>query len=155
MPSPLKISLDGTVVVIGMGNRLRSDDGIGSIVAEQLHTRGTVTVFDAGVNLENYHGKIVALQPDRLIIVDAVDFGGSPGEIRILPARTIETVNLFSTHNVSISLFIHYVQSAISADIIILAVQPKSLVFGETLSPEVAQAARTIEEWFDGAEKER
>ena len=41
----------GTVVVVGIGNTLRADDGVGSLVAEKLRERHPDVVFDAGQDL--------------------------------------------------------------------------------------------------------
>lgn len=92
--------------------------------------------------------KIIKERPDTLIIIDAVDFGGKPGEFRFLEAQDIKTVNLFATHNASISLTINYLQNNLKADIIILIIQPKNINFGDKLSREVADTLDELEAWF-------
>ena len=147
--------LKGKVVILGIGNTLQSDDGIGSLLAGWLKDKVPYIVYDAGASPENYLGKIIKDRPDNIIIVDAVDFGGKPGEFRELEGSAIQTVNLFSTHNASISLTINYLQSHLKADIIILIIQPKRLAFGDKLSPEVSRALELLEDWFLGAAKLR
>lgn len=151
----LKSHLKGKVIVLGIGNTLRSDDGVGSILASRLKSKVPFTVWDVGVSPENYLEKIVREKPDSVVIIDAVDFGGTPGEFKALEAEEVKTANLFSTHNASISLLINYLQSQIKVDIIILIIQPKSLVFGETLSPEVAKTLAELEAWLYGRSKEK
>ena len=146
----LKSHLQGKVVLLGIGNTLRSDDGAGSLLASRLKDKVPYIVYDAGANPENYLGKIIKDNPDNIIIVDAADFAGKPGEIRLLEGQELKTSNLFSTHNASISLTINYLQSSIGADIIILIIQPKSTVFGDSLSPQVDNAVKTLAEWFLG-----
>jgi len=146
----LKSHLQGKVVLLGIGNTLRSDDGAGSLLASRLKDKVPYIVYDAGANPENYLGKIIKDNPDNIIIVDAADFAGKPGEIRLLEGQELKTSNLFSTHNASISLTINYLQSSIGADIIILIIQPKSTVFGDSLSPQVDNAVKTLTEWFLG-----
>ena len=146
----LKSHLQGKVVLLGIGNTLRSDDGAGSLLACRLKDKVPYIVYDAGANPENYLGKIIKDNPDNIIIVDAADFAGKPGEIRLLEGRELKTSNLFSTHNASISLTINYLQSSIGADIIILIIQPKSTVFGDSLSSQVDNAVKTLAEWFLG-----
>ena len=151
----LKEHLKGKVIILGIGNTMRSDDGVGSLLAERIKDKVPFSVWDAGPSPENYLGKIVKEAPDTLVLIDAVDFGGRPGEFSVLEADDIKTVNLFSTHNASISLLINYLQSEIKADIIILIVQPKSIVFGDALSPEVLKTLGELENWFyDTVEKE-
>jgi hydrogenase 3 maturation protease len=146
----LKSHLQGKVVLLGIGNTLRSDDGAGSLLASRLKDKVPYIVYDAGANPENYLGKIIKDNPDNIIIVDAADFAGKPGEIRLLEGQELKTSNLFSTHNASISLTINYLQSSIGADIIILIIQPKSTIFGDSLSPQVDNAVKTLAEWFLG-----
>ncbi|MDD5245963.1 MAG: hydrogenase 3 maturation endopeptidase HyCI [Candidatus Omnitrophica bacterium] len=146
----LKSHLQGKVVLLGIGNTLRSDDGAGSLLACRLKDKVPYIVYDAGANPENYLGKIIKDNPDNIIIVDAADFAGKPGEIRLLEGQELKTSNLFSTHNASISLTINYLQSSIGADIIILIIQPKSTVFGDSLSSQVDNAVKTLAEWFLG-----
>ncbi|MDD5027115.1 MAG: hydrogenase 3 maturation endopeptidase HyCI [Candidatus Omnitrophica bacterium] len=145
----LKLHLRGKVVIMGIGNTLRSDDGIGSILAARLQDKVPYIIYDGSSSPENYLGKIIKDRPDTILLIDAVDFGGEAGEIRFLEGEDIQTVNFFSTHDASISLAISYLKNSLkSAGIFILAIQPKILEFGDKLSPKVAQALKEIEGWF-------
>jgi len=144
----LKSHLKGRVVVLGIGNTLRSDDGVGSILAARIEGKVPWIVYDVGESPENYLGKIIKDKPDNIIIIDAVDFCGEAGEFRVLEAADIKTANLFSTHNASLSLTINYLQNNLKVDIIILIIQPKDISFGDKLSPEVEQALVGLESWF-------
>ena len=156
MLESIKPRLKGKVAVLGIGNTLRSDDGVGSILANRIKDKVGFAVFDAGTSPENYLERLIREKPDTVVVIDAVDFGGSPGEFKILEPNEIKTVNLFFTHNASISLTINYLQIHLKADIIILIIQPKSIVFGEKLSYEVSQSIDRLEDWFyEAAEKER
>ncbi len=75
------------VLVAGVGNVLRGDDGFGVAVVQHLAKRRdlppTVTVVEVGI------GGISLVQDlldgyDVLLIVDAVDRGGAPGTIYLL-----------------------------------------------------------------------
>ncbi len=144
----LKAHLKGRAVILGIGNALRSDDGIGSLLAGRIKDKIPYPVYDAGASPENYLGKIVKESPDNIIIIDAVDFGGKPGEFRVIEGQELQTTNLFSTHNASISMVINYLKSNLKADIIILMIQPKSVSFGDKLSLEVQGAINKLEDWF-------
>jgi len=151
----LKLYLKGKVVILGLGNTLRSDDGVGAVLANRIKDKVPFTVWDVGVSPENYLGKIIKERPDTVIIIDAVDFSGLPGEFKVLEAEDIKTANLFFTHNASISLAINYLKSNLKADIIILIIQPKTISFGDKLSSEVSRALEELENWFNGAGKEK
>ena len=144
----LKSHLKGKVAILGIGNTLRSDDGIGSILASRIKDKVPYTVYDAGPSPENYLEKIIKEKPDSILIIDAVDFGGEPGEVREVEGDDIKTVNLFSTHNASISLTINYLQNNLKIDIIILIIQPKTIIFGDNLSPEITDTLNILENWF-------
>ena len=105
-------------------------------------------VYDAGESPENYLGKIIKEKPDTVVIIDAVDLGATPGEFRVLEAEDVQTANLFSTHNASLSLTINYLQNNLKADIIILIIQPKIISLGDNLSPEIAETLNILENWF-------
>ncbi len=151
----LKLHLAGKVVILGIGNSLRNDDGVGSILASRIKDKLPYIVYDAGPSPENYLGKIIKDKPDNIVIIDAVDFGGKPGEFRIVEGEDIKTVNLFSTHNASISLTINYLQSNLKVDIIILIIQPKNIAFGDNLSPQISETIKILEDWFVEAAKEK
>jgi len=138
---------------VGIGNTLKSDDGVGSLLAIRIKDKVPYIVYDAGTSPENYLGKIIKDKPDNIVLIDAVDFGGTPGEFRELESEEVKTINLFSTHNASISLTINYLQTNLKVDIIVLIIQPKSLKFGDQLSPEISAALDKLEDWFINEEK--
>ena len=144
----LKAHLQGKSLILGIGNSLRSDDAAGSLLAGRIKGKVPYIVYDAGANPENYLGKIIKDKPDTVVIIDAVDFGGKPGEFRVLEGQDLKTVNLFSTHNASISLTINYLQNNFKVDIIILVLQPKSIAFGDRISAEVQESLDKLENWF-------
>ncbi len=149
----LKSHLKAKTVILGIGNTLKSDDAAGSVLAGRIKDKVSYTVYDAGPNPENYLGKVIKDKPGTVVIIDAVDFGASPGELNVFEAGDLASVNFFATHDVSISLLINYLQNNLKVDIIILAIQPKSVVFGDKLSQEVSQAIEELEAWFDDKEK--
>jgi hydrogenase 3 maturation protease len=154
MLTHLKSHLTGKVVILGIGNTLRSDDGIGSILASRIKDKVPYAVYDGGPSPENYLGKIIKDGPDNIVIIDAVDFGAKPGDFRILEGDELKTSNLFSTHNASISLSINYLQSNLKADIIILVIQPKDTSFGDRLSAQVKESLESLEDFFCGSGRE-
>ncbi len=144
----LKSHLQGKVIILGIGNPLRSDDGAGSILASRIKDGVSFLVWDAGLNPENYLNRIIKEKPDTLVFIDAADFGGKPGELRLMEAEEIQTTNLFATHNASLSLLINYLQGNIKMNIIVLVIQPKTIALGDTLSPEVSAVLNNLENFF-------
>jgi len=144
----LKLHLKGKVVILGIGNTLRSDDGVGSLLASRIEGKVPHIVYDSASSPENYLGKIIKDKPQNIVLIDAVDFGGKPGEFRVLEGEDIKTVNLFSTHNASLSLTINYLHNHLKVEIIVLVIQPKSIAFGDNLTPPIQKALDDLEGWF-------
>jgi micrococcal nuclease len=137
--------LKGKVIVLGIGNTLRGDDGFGSILARRLKGKVKATVISAEASPENFLGQIIKEGPDNILIVDAVDFGARPGSMRLFDPQDLRAANLCFTHNTSLGLIAEFIKKGLSADVFILGVQPDSVGFGRTLSRAVKSALREIE----------
>lgn len=153
MLKELKSKLKGKIIILGIGNTMRGDDGIGPILVNRIKDKVSFVVFDVGISPENYLEKIIKEKPDTVVIIDAVDFGGKPGKIKLLEAKDLKTVNLFSTHNASVLLLINYLQNNLKVDIITLNIQPKSIAFGNELSQELRDTLDELESYFYDAGK--
>lgn len=143
-----KRELTGRVLILGIGNTLRSDDGLGSLLARRISGHTAYIVYDAGLSPENYLGKIIQEAPDTVLLVDAVDFAANPGDFKLFASDELQKLNFFCTHNSSLILLVEYLNKNIKSRILILAVQPKSLSFGEDLSPEIDKTLQTLTGWF-------
>jgi len=127
-------------VLLGVGNELHGDDGVGIYVARHFHHEGWVVV-ECGTAPENYIGKVMASAPELVIIVDAADMGLEAGAIRIIPRGRMGTAS-FSTHSLPLSVLISHLETATHAPVYLIGVQPKQMR-GE-MSPEVKEAAKKI-----------
>ena len=65
----------GKVVIVGIGNTMKGDDGFGPALVERLSPKVKAVCIDAGSAPENYTGKIVKEKPDTILIVDALHLG--------------------------------------------------------------------------------
>jgi hydrogenase maturation protease len=74
------------VLVAGVGNLLRGDDGFGVVVAHRLLEQGMpagVRILDIGIG--GIHLVQELLDPvDALVVVDAVDLGRPPGTVLVI-----------------------------------------------------------------------
>lgn len=143
MPPTIKDILKGKVVIIGIGNTLRGDDGFGPALVEKLTGKITAVCLDVGSAPENYTGKIVKECPDTILLVDALHLGLAPGKYEILKKDQILKSG-FSTHDVSPHMFIDYLESKTSASIYMLGVQPKNLSTDLEMSASVKAALEEI-----------
>ncbi len=133
------------VVVIGIGNLLLKDEGIGVHVIRALEEVDTpinikLELIDGGTSpdiLSLFEGA------DKLIIVDAVKAQGSPGTIyRIKPdSLAAEEKGEISAHELGLrqSLKIMELTGGKPKEVVLIGVEPKDIVWGMDLSPELKQ----------------
>jgi hydrogenase 3 maturation protease len=129
-------------VLVGVGNRLSHDDGIGPVVAARLDGAQDWLCVDCGTALENTCGLIVRESPDLLVVVDAARMGLRPGSIRRVPLRAHDRM-LASTHGLPIAFVWERIATAVGR-IVLVGVEPVDLSFGEGLSPAVSLAADAL-----------
>lgn len=132
-------------MVLGIGNRLRADDAVGSIVAEAIVRESSIPAIDAGEMPDNFVSRIWELAPETIIFIDACDFGGKPGEVRVFDESQLEKVVSVpvSTHQLPLPLLLKLIrmQKAVAQTTWLVGVQPQSLeYFTEGLSPAVQKA---------------
>ena len=142
------------LVVLCIGNPLRGDDGFGPRVAELVQGRAGVRVFDGGAAPENELGRIAALEPEVVLLVDVVDFGGRPGELRVLEPQQMREDDV-STHAASLSVLGEFLREACNARCLVLAAQPVRMALDTPMSPELNQAARQAADEIAGAFPDR
>jgi hydrogenase 3 maturation protease len=143
MHDTLKEIIRGRTVFVGVGNELRSDDAIGLLIVEKLRTTIACPCINAGQVPENSFGPIVKEQPRTVIVIDAVQLFMKPGSYQLLTESDIQHTG-FSTHTLSLAVFMQYVREASDADVYLLGVQPRSTDFGEGLTPQLEQSLDEI-----------
>lgn len=128
-------------ILLGIGNVLRGDDGVGPYIASRLHASRWKAI-DAGTSPENFTSVIRREQPQLLVLVDAALMGCRPGEFRVIPPERIEEVAM-STHRLPFSLLISYL-SPVAERILFIGIEPASIKDGEGLSPAVRKGADSL-----------
>jgi len=139
----LKAIRGHSTLIIGIGNRLKGDDGAGCIVCEQLKEIPPGQVIDAGTVPENYIGPIIEKRPEVLVVVDAVDFGGAAGQVKIFKPEELNSA-VFSTHSLSPRLFVDVICQSIPLEVYFVGIQPQDITLGEGLSSQVKEAVGSI-----------
>ena len=140
----LRRSLKGRVLLIGAGNELRSDDGVGAILAKKLDTRLRARVLDAGSALESFLSPVLREAPHTVALIDAVHFHGRPGEVRLFSAADLGIARL-GTHGMSPGLFMKTLERQGVTHAVLIGIQPSTTAVGQGLTPEVQSAAETLE----------
>ncbi len=133
------------VVILGVGNELRGDDGIGVFLAgeleKELRNPEGIMIIKTQVP-ENFITPIMEFRPGKIIILDSADFKEKPGSFRVIKENEILQF-LISTHNMPLTVFLKALEK-LKAEKILIGIQPKNLNFGEGLSREVREKAGDI-----------
>jgi len=120
---------DKKILFVGIGNILRKDDGAGVYISSGIKESESVSSLTAEVSIENYIGKINMINPDVLVLVDAVDMGSKPGTYKLLEISQTEDTT-FNTHNISV----RRISDFFKMPAYLLGIQPESIDFGEKMS---------------------
>lgn len=137
------------ILVLGVGNILLRDEGVGVRVIEKLQS-----IYDFSSNVELMDGGTLGLklldpisQADYLIVVDAVQNGRPPGTLYRLPAEELEKRIVFKSSLHQLSLVETLVYSEMLGhrpQAVIIGVEPQDISpWGLELTPIVE--ARTAE----------
>lgn len=124
------MTYDAEVLVIGCGNVLFKDDGFGPTtikeIEEHLDERplpDNVMTIDAGTSAPHYLFSLPNPMWKKLIILDIADFGGEPGEVRILSRDDVPQGKYQDPHSLSVADPLDLTD----AEIVIIACQPEDV----------------------------
>jgi hydrogenase maturation protease len=139
-----------STLILGLGNALRGDDGIGPAVIEWLDRQELppgVEAIDGGTAGLDIVSTL--MDHERAIIVDAANVGRAPGEwVRFTPdvAQLKENDTTLSLHSAGLTeaLALGAALNVLPPTIIIYGVQPQNLDWSSQLSAEVQVAVIEI-----------
>lgn len=140
------------VLVVGCGNLLRGDDGVGPILIRHLWEQGMpdgVRLVDGGTA-----GMDVAFQmrgAQRVVIVDASATGSAPGTVFRVPGAELEELPPLQglhTHSFRWDHAIAFARWALGdacpSDITVFLVEAANVAMGVDLSPPVEESMRQV-----------
>jgi hydrogenase maturation protease len=130
------------VLVVGVGNVDRGDDGAGPAVVEGLAATG-IKALDVGDAPERYLGPMAESGAQTVVFVDAVDFGGRPGEVVLLEEGEMP-VRSCVTHRSSLGLVMRYLREQAGQRSLLIGIQPGSVDAGAELTPPVQAAVAGV-----------
>ena len=132
-------------IVFGCGNPLLGDDGFGPKVVDYLENNYAIPpeadVVDAGTGLRTLLFDLVLSprKPERVIIVDAVNKGRSPGEVFEVSLQQMvdEETAALSLHLAPSSSLLAELKYLCGVDVIVLGCQPARIP--EEVSPGLSE----------------
>jgi hydrogenase maturation protease len=136
------------LLVIGLGNPLLSDDGVGPRILAELEARlGPREDLELAVDT---HGGLRLMERligfERAVVIDATRLGGAPGAVRVFGAGELPSLHGGSVHDLSLGEALAWGRAAgadLPADgaITIVGVEAaETSLFAEGLTPPVAAA---------------
>ena len=134
-------------VIIGMGNDINADDGIGPYIIKELGETKFFTTLDVGTLPENFTKKIAGMSPTHVIILDAAMIEGEPGTTDIVNSEAVDDV-IFTTHHIPLSYTIQRIKAMCGAEVIIIGIKPLTLDTGEPMTLAVVEARDEIVRLF-------
>lgn len=145
------------VLVLGIGNLLLADEGVGVHVARALMESdlpSEVTVLDIGTAILDALPAIE--QADRIIVVDAVKGGSPPGSVyRMSYDDFVRPEVIASMHGFDLSRVLHLTNRKDTPEVTVIGVEPARIDWSLDLSPEVQSVMpvilRTVREEIDRA----
>ena len=135
------------VVVLGLGNSLLADDGVGVQAIRQLRAEpadATVEWVDGGTM--NFTLLQYLEDAPAMIVIDAANFDAPPGTVRVFEGedmdRAVTGGRRNSVHEAGLAdlMAMARLKDCLPERRALITVQPQRIDWGETLSPPVAQA---------------
>ena len=138
-------------LVLGVGNLILRDDGIGPRLIHELQgivTDPDVTLQETSLSGINLMELLIGF--DRAIIIDAIQNKGIPGKSYWLTSGDFDNQykDIYSNHKISLFQAIELgndLNQPMPAEVDIMAIEAKDVTgFGEELTPEVERAIPII-----------
>lgn len=137
--------MPGRTLILGLGNPILGDDGVGWCVVEALESR-----VPAGVECDRQASGGLALMErlvgyDRVILIDAIQTrNGRPGAVYRFALDDLPTLHTDSAHDASLQTALDLgrrLGARLPEDIVVIAIEAADVLdFDETLSAPVAAA---------------
>lgn len=133
------------VRVVGIGNLLMQDDGVGPQMIQMLQGMEgippEVELIDGGTH--SYDLVEFFAEADSIIIIDALKFGEEPGTLYRAPLKELRLDPVNDARSVHELNFIDAVKMVnmlgYDPEVIVFGVEPRTIDVSMDLSPEVAQ----------------
>jgi len=134
---------DSPPLIVGVGNALRGDDGVGPFVAEALAAKG----LDARIHAGDGTG-LIDLFPahDRIVLVDAMRSGAGAGTLVTLDAiadRLPADLFHYSTHRFGLAEAVETARAlgTLPESLLVYGIEGADFSAGDRLSPAVRESA--------------
>lgn len=139
------------ILVIGIGNEYRHDDGVGLVVARELRAKNLPNILvsessgDGAALMEAWEAA------QSVVLIDAASSGAAPGGIYRFDASTQSIPTSFSFHSTHAFGVVEAIGLARALDqlpprLLVYAIEGKNFTAGTGLSPQVVEAVQKVVE---------
>jgi hydrogenase maturation protease len=140
--------IEEKVLVLGIGNLLLGDEGVGVHVARALQSEelpASAIVLEVGTAFLDALSDIE--EASRIIIIDAMKAGHSPGTVYRVPAgKCVKPQCIASLHGFDLSRVLFLAGKTSSPEAVVFGVEPSRIDWGIELSPEIQNIIPTVVE---------
>jgi hydrogenase 3 maturation protease len=141
---------DSKIAFLGIGNELKGDDGVGLAVVDKLSAfveDPSIAVINCHDVPENFTGYLKRFKARCIVLIDATDFGGPPGEARLFELDDVIMSSAVASHKASLEVLGAYLRLQTGAtNVFLVGIQPANCDVGDELSPAAAKASATVAE---------
>jgi hydrogenase maturation protease len=137
------------IKVLGLGNILRGDDGIGPVIIQQLEDSKkslSVQLCDAGSDAFTILDQLLGSEP--VLIIDCARMGKKPGTVQKILVKDAKNLpdNLgMSLHGYSLADVWQIARSlGVENDLLVIGIEPDSIQFNSGLSEVVKKSIPII-----------
>jgi hydrogenase maturation protease len=135
-------------LVLGIGNLLLCDEGVGVHVARALAQRELphgVSVVEAGTAFLDALPEIE--KADRILLVDAMEGGSAPGSVYRVPFDQCQHPDMLaSLHGFDMSRVLFMAGNDRSPEVTVFGIEPARIEWGTELSPSVERVMPAVEQ---------
>ena len=139
------------VFVLGIGMDWKSDDRLGSTLARALARalprEPRLRVVDGGEAPENFTGTARDFAPSHVILLDAIDRGLAAGTAYLVEEKDL-TLGDMTSHRLPLKLLMRFLGESIPCRVLLVGVQPKSLLTGNRLTRPVRRAVKPLAQFL-------
>jgi hydrogenase maturation protease len=151
-------SMSRRTAFIGVGNRLCGDDAAGPELLKRLMEewavreasstfQGQYFFIDAGEFPEDWLIRVADLEPDVILVIDAMELHAEPGSMAVLEPEALPEAVCYSTHRLPLRTLLRLWEER-GSRAFVLGIQPKDVIFKEGLSPEVKTSVDSLAQFF-------
>ena len=130
-----------TTLILGIGNLLLTDEGVGCHAARALQEEALpedVVVLEAGTDFLSALPEIE--KADRIIIVDAMQGDEAPGTVYRVPfEECLKPQCIASLHGFDVSRTLYLAGRDTVPEVVVFGVEPALIQWGTELSPKVRE----------------